>query len=98
MVVTSGDVLGTGNADSLLLSILLLLWGFWGAEGEVLQHPEVICWLGFPACLWDSVTTNTGSVCLGRAMLCAMGAFLKGQQGRFGVCGLGKQEWELLHQ
>lgn len=40
-------------ADSLLLSILpcpLVIFGV--AGGEVLQHPEVICWLGFPVWLW----------------------------------------------
>lgn len=42
------------HVDSLQLSISLLLWGFWGAGGEVLQHPEFICWLGFPVWLWET--------------------------------------------
>lgn len=66
------------------------------AGGELLQDPEFLCWLGFPAWLWDGVTRNTRSLCSGRALPRARGVFLKGQQGRFGIFGLGKQEWELL--
>lgn len=61
-----------------------------------MQNPEFLCWLGFPVWLWDGVTTNTRSLCSGRALPRAMGVSLKGQQGRFGIFGLGKQEWELL--
>lgn len=57
---------------------------FGDAGSEGLQHPEFICWLGFPVWLWDGVTRNTRSLCLGRAMPRAMGVFLAGQ------------EWELL--
>lgn len=61
----------------------------------MLQHPEFICWLGFPVWVWDGVTRNTRSLCLGRAMPCAMGELLTGQQGRIGIFGLSKQEWGL---
>lgn len=61
-----------------------------------MQHPGFICWLGLPVWLWDGVTRNTSSLCLGRAMPCAMAVFLTGQQGRIGISGLSKQEWELL--
>lgn len=96
--VTSGDSLWT--CFSMLIAHCFpsccCSGDFWFAGAELLQHPEFLCWLGLPVWLWDSATRKSRALCWGRALPRAVGVFLKGQQGRFGVFGLGKQEWELL--